>query len=308
MYSVGWARGMYRGSNVSGTASRMPGGQAGPARVVQRPAAAAGRPAGRSAPRTGSGPSHGTLHCRLLGDARRALGLSEVELAARLGASPAAIFALEAGDGRDMPSWPETVRIVQALLGALGMDPRPVLHALQEERAAVAAATQPRSTVTGQSSAVSRSPSTGSASAPSKSGLRGMTRSLRGAARRRQRWTIRQVRCPRRTDRGKACEGNEREFEHGTPRYRLRSWAGRPFARGNANNSADQQSRRVRDHNKQGTASRSISNPPQTKNWTIHSSANHAPRIGTFVFAASHIRIGCPRSQSASSFATPPKK
>lgn len=162
----------------------MPGGQAGPARVVQRPAPAAGRPAGRSAPRTASGPSHGTLHCRLLGDARRALGLSEVELAARLGASPAAIFALEAGDGRDMPSWPETVRIVQALLGALGMDPRPVLHALQEERAAVAAATQPRSTATGQSSAVSRSPSTGSASAPSKSGLRGMMRSLRGAARR----------------------------------------------------------------------------------------------------------------------------
>lgn len=67
---------------------------------------------------------------RLLTGIREAHGLSRVELAARIGADAAVIVALEAGDLRHLPVWPETRRIVDQWVAGAGLDPRPALSAL----------------------------------------------------------------------------------------------------------------------------------------------------------------------------------
>lgn len=83
-----------------------------------------------------------SAYSRLFVDARRVLGLTEYELARRLGTQGQVILALEQARFEHLPPWPETVRIVSTYLNGLGMDPRPVLHVLAhdiERHAALAA-------------------------------------------------------------------------------------------------------------------------------------------------------------------------
>lgn len=63
-------------------------------------------------------------------DVRRGLRLARVAIANRIGTDPKVIEALETGALDKLPAWPETVRIVTAYTHIIGMDPRPVLHAL----------------------------------------------------------------------------------------------------------------------------------------------------------------------------------
>jgi hypothetical protein len=55
-------------------------------------------------------------------------------LATRLATSGAVIAALEAGDERGLPPWPETVRVVTSFLGLAGIDARPVLRAIEAQQ------------------------------------------------------------------------------------------------------------------------------------------------------------------------------
>lgn len=76
-------------------------------------------------------------YCRMFLDARRILGLSEWDLAQRLATDVGTIRALEQGQLAALPPWSETSRVVTAYLSGLGMDPRPVLHSLAHDLAAV---------------------------------------------------------------------------------------------------------------------------------------------------------------------------
>lgn len=69
----------------------------------------------------------------LFRELRRILKLSLPELAARLGTQIDVISALERGDVRRLPDWPETVRIVTAFTALGGIDARPVLGVLYRE-------------------------------------------------------------------------------------------------------------------------------------------------------------------------------
>jgi len=71
---------------------------------------------------------------------RRALGISALQVATRLGTSERMVLALEAGYLGDLPPWPETVRIVSTYAQQAGIDPRPVLHVIANDltRAATA--------------------------------------------------------------------------------------------------------------------------------------------------------------------------
>lgn len=80
--------------------------------------------------------------CRLFQDSRRIQGLSQVDLAFRLGTYPHVIDALEHGQLAALPPWPETIRIVAGYLAPLNIDPRPVLHMIAYEIAAVRTASQ----------------------------------------------------------------------------------------------------------------------------------------------------------------------
>ncbi len=84
----------------------------------------------------GNGPMT-PAYCRMFLDARRILGLSERDLAQRLATDIGTIRALESGQLAALPPWPETSRVVTAYLAGLGMDPRPVLHSLAQDLAAV---------------------------------------------------------------------------------------------------------------------------------------------------------------------------
>ncbi len=64
-------------------------------------------------------------------DLRRNFKISQPEIASRLGTRIEIIAALEAGDVRNLPSWPETCRIVQTYTGFAGLDPRPVLRLIE---------------------------------------------------------------------------------------------------------------------------------------------------------------------------------
>ena len=70
----------------------------------------------------------------LFGELRLALRLTRDDLAVRLATSGPVIAALEAGDERHLPPWPETVRIITAFLALAGIDPRPVLKAIETQR------------------------------------------------------------------------------------------------------------------------------------------------------------------------------
>jgi transcriptional regulator with XRE-family HTH domain len=117
MYSVEKATVVHRGSRTTG--DRRAAGQ----RPLAQPAVAAP-------------PAAGPDYARLLGDARRVLGLSEEALAMRLGVEPGVVRALESGRLAELPRWDETARVVSTLLNALSIDPRPVLHALAVDLAA----------------------------------------------------------------------------------------------------------------------------------------------------------------------------
>ncbi len=69
----------------------------------------------------------------LFRELRRCLKLPLPELARRLETRIDVITALEAGDVRSLPSWPETVRVVSAYTMLAKIDPRPVLHVLNDK-------------------------------------------------------------------------------------------------------------------------------------------------------------------------------
>jgi hypothetical protein len=68
----------------------------------------------------------------LFRDLRRALKLSLPEIASRVGTRIEIVTALEKGDFRKLPQWPETVRVVTAYTGLAKIDPRPVLRVLRD--------------------------------------------------------------------------------------------------------------------------------------------------------------------------------
>jgi hypothetical protein len=64
-------------------------------------------------------------------DLRRNFRLSQPDVARRLSTHIDIIAALEAGDVRNLPPWPETCRIVRTYTGYAGLDPRPVLRLIE---------------------------------------------------------------------------------------------------------------------------------------------------------------------------------
>jgi hypothetical protein len=64
-------------------------------------------------------------------DLRRNFRLSQPEAAHRLATHIDIIVALESGDVRRLPPWPETCRIVQTYTGFVGLDPRPILRLIE---------------------------------------------------------------------------------------------------------------------------------------------------------------------------------
>lgn len=75
---------------------------------------------------------------RFFSDLRRALGLSPPQAAQVLATRIDIVLALEAARFDMLPPWPETCRIVRAYAGFAGLDPRPVLHSLEQLHAATA--------------------------------------------------------------------------------------------------------------------------------------------------------------------------
>jgi hypothetical protein len=65
-------------------------------------------------------------------DLRSALRLNPAQAAQALSTRVDIIAALEAGLIGSLPPWPETCRIVRTYAGFAGLDPRPVLHSLEQ--------------------------------------------------------------------------------------------------------------------------------------------------------------------------------
>jgi hypothetical protein len=81
---------------------------------------------------------------RFFVDLRRAFRASQAQIAERLATRVDIIAALEAGDVRALPPWPETARIVRTYTHMAGLDPRPALTSLELLlQAAVHAPTRP---------------------------------------------------------------------------------------------------------------------------------------------------------------------
>lgn len=74
---------------------------------------------------------------RFFQDLRRALRLTPAQTAQALATRVDIIVALEAGQIGSLPPWPETCRIVRTYAGFAGLDPRPVLHSLEQLYASV---------------------------------------------------------------------------------------------------------------------------------------------------------------------------
>lgn len=74
---------------------------------------------------------------------RRASHLDRNQLSDQLRTPVAVIEALETGAIGALPSWPETIRVVNAYTRMLGLDPRPILRRIRSQMDA-AAATGPR--------------------------------------------------------------------------------------------------------------------------------------------------------------------
>lgn len=70
---------------------------------------------------------------------RRALKLSMPEVARRLDTSVGVVEALETGDVRRLPPWPETIRIVSDYTRLGGIDPLPMLEVIRSEMKAAEA-------------------------------------------------------------------------------------------------------------------------------------------------------------------------
>jgi hypothetical protein len=68
---------------------------------------------------------------RFFFDLRQTFRLSQAQAARQLATRPEIILALETGDVRALPPWPETCRIVRGYTALAGLDPRPVLHLLE---------------------------------------------------------------------------------------------------------------------------------------------------------------------------------
>ncbi len=89
---------------------------------------------------------------RFFQDLRRAFGASQAQIAGRLATRVDIVAALEAGQVRSLPPWPETCRIVRNYTHMAGLDPRPALTSLElllqasahNPVAAVAPARRPR--------------------------------------------------------------------------------------------------------------------------------------------------------------------
>ena len=69
---------------------------------------------------------------RFFQDLRGALRLTPAQTAEALATRVDIIGALEAGRTGALPPWPETCRIVRTYAGFAGLDPRPVLHSLEQ--------------------------------------------------------------------------------------------------------------------------------------------------------------------------------
>lgn len=68
---------------------------------------------------------------RFFQDLRRALAVSQSQAAQRIATRIDIIAALESGQMRALPPWPETCRIVRTYTGFVGLDPRPVLRSIE---------------------------------------------------------------------------------------------------------------------------------------------------------------------------------
>jgi len=68
---------------------------------------------------------------RFFQDLRGAFRATQAEIAKRLATRPDIIAALESGQVRALPPWPEACRIVRTYTGLVGLDPRPVLHSIE---------------------------------------------------------------------------------------------------------------------------------------------------------------------------------
>ncbi len=69
---------------------------------------------------------------RFFRDLRGALSLTPAQVAQALATRVDIIAALEMGQIGALPPWPETCRIVRTYAGFAGLDPRPVLHSLEQ--------------------------------------------------------------------------------------------------------------------------------------------------------------------------------
>jgi transcriptional regulator with XRE-family HTH domain len=92
-----------------------------------------GRPKQRQRAPAPDPASHAALIGRLFLDLRRALHLSLPDVAGRLGTRIDTLEALERGDVRFLPPWPETQRIVSAYTRLAAIDAGPVLAVIRRE-------------------------------------------------------------------------------------------------------------------------------------------------------------------------------
>jgi hypothetical protein len=80
---------------------------------------------------------------RFFFDLRGALQLSHADAAQALATRVDIVVALETAQIGVLPPWPETCRIVRTYAGFAGLDPRPVLHVLEQLLASAPRATDP---------------------------------------------------------------------------------------------------------------------------------------------------------------------
>lgn len=80
---------------------------------------------------------------RFFADLRVALRLTHMQAAQALSTRVDVVVALESGQIGALPPWPETCRIVRTYAGFAGLDPRPVMHVLEQVIAAAPRAPAP---------------------------------------------------------------------------------------------------------------------------------------------------------------------
>ncbi len=83
---------------------------------------------------------------RFFRDLRGALRLTPAQAAQALATRVDIVAALEMGQIGALPPWPETCRIVRTYAGFAGLDPRPVLHSLEQLFTAAPRAPAPKAT------------------------------------------------------------------------------------------------------------------------------------------------------------------